>query len=189
MRTFIAVDIFQAAKDGLERTVSGLREMGLGDVRWVQLQGIHLTLKFLGEIDDAMVQPILAAAERSCHGTGSFELTLSGLGCFPNSKKPRVIWAGLEGDIEALIQLQARLDQELHLSCSFKREDRPFRPHLTLARVRDIASDKDRRSVGERIDAVPLPTDIRWTVSQINLIHSTLTPQGAKYRTLGSVML
>jgi len=163
--------------------------MGLANLRWVQPQGIHLTLKFLGEIDQGLVSSVLSAVERSCQGSGPFELSLFELGCFPNSKTPKTIWAGLGTDLEALNLLQARLDQELHNTCNFKKETRPFKPHLTLARVRDGATNEDRRRVGEGIDAFPPPPRVNWSVSQINLIHSTLTPQGAKHRTLGSVTL
>ncbi len=189
MRTFIAADIPDEAREGLALFLSQLRTIGLEKLRWVQPEAMHLTLKFLGEIDQEKVGRVLAAMSESCNGASTFGLSTGGLGCFPNRRSPQVVWLGLEGDMEPLGVLQAKLDGELHNTAGLPLENRPFRPHLTLARVRRGASEAERRQIWEGIEATPPPEVITWQVPQLSLVHSTLLPQGPQYRTLGSAPL
>ena len=189
MRTFISADIPEAARQGLALFMAQLRDMEIEKLRWVQPEAVHLTLKFLGEIEQEKVGPVVAAMGKACQGESPFVLFTGGLGCFPNRRSPQVVWLGLEGDTEALGQFQARLDGELHRSAGLPLEGRPFRPHLTLARVRRGASETERRQIWEAMEAMPPPETMTWQVSQLSLIHSTLLPQGPQYRTLGSAPL
>ena len=189
MRTFISADIPDDAREGLASFLAQLRTIDLEKLRWVQPEAMHLTLKFLGEIDQDKVGPVLAAMKESCDGASPFALSTGGLGCFPNRRSPQVIWLGLEGDMEALGLLQAMLDGELLNTAGLPLEVRPFSPHLTLARVRRGASEAERRQIWERVEATPPPEPIAWQVSQLTLVHSTLLPQGPQYRTLGSAPL
>ncbi len=189
MRTFIAADMSDEARDGLASFLSQLRAVELEKLRWVQPEAVHLTLKFLGEIEQERVGPVLSAVKESCVGASPFGLSTGGLGCFPNRRSPQVVWLGLEGDMEALSELQAKLDGELNSTAGLPLETRPFRPHLTLARVRRGASETDRRQIWEAVEASPPPEPIIWQVSRLSLVHSTLLPQGPQYRTLGSASL
>lgn len=189
MRTFIAADMPSAAREGLALFLAQLRSLEIDKLRWVQPEAVHLTLKFLGEIDQERVGPVLSAMKESCDGASTFGLSTGGLGCFPNHRSPQVVWLGLEGDTEALGLLQAKLDGELNSTVGLPLENRPFRPHLTLARVRRGASETERRQIWEAIEATPPPETIAWQVSQLTLVHSTLLPQGPQYRTLGSAPL
>ena len=186
IRTFIAVDISPVAKVGLERLIQRLEEIGMGNVRWVKPQGIHLTLKFLGDVDPARVEEILKVVDVASYGTKPFQLALSEVGAFPNLERPRVIWVGLQGEMEALAMLQRRVEEEM-ASLDFSKEERPFSPHLTLGRV----GRNWRRRGGQGFDLSKLKVEeeATWRVEEVHLMQSTLTPSGAIYDRLGSVPL
>ncbi len=186
VRVFVALDLPATAKEILRQTVEELVKVLPSGIRWVDPSGIHLTLKFLGDVDTGKVDALLTAMERA---TGAFEgstlpLILSSLGVFPNAREPRVLWAGVEGDLEALGRLQTLVDQEL-AELGFARERRPFRPHLTLARVRDQVSQHERRRIGEAVGQASLAGKHGWESQEIHLIRSTLTPNGAIYDSIG----
>jgi 2'-5' RNA ligase len=190
IRVFIALDIPQDAKDVLAETIRQLRSVIPSGVHWVDPQGIHLTLKFLGNVDSSVVNDLLGAmkmASQNYHGP-KFSLSLAGLGLFPNEKQPRVLWAGTDGDIESLRDLQTLVD-EATSRLGFSREKRPFRPHLTLGRVQDGVSQGPRRFIGEAVVKTQLSSTPAWEVDTLHLIRSTLTPQGAIYASLGAVPL
>lgn len=189
IRAFIAVDISHEARQVLSETVERLREQDISGVRWVRSEGIHLTVKFLGDIEDSTVDKVLSAMERGIGETMLFNLALSELGAFPSLASPRVIWVGLSGEIDLLNRLHADIDREVSTIEGFSRESRAFAPHLTLGRMRDHVSGEQRRKAGKAIADVPLGVEVGWEVSQVNLIQSTLTPSGAVYRMLGSCLL
>ena len=189
MRTFISADIPDQEREGLGLFLSRLRDMKLEWLRWVQPEAVHLTLKFLGEIDEDNIGPVLAAMGRACEGESPFRLSTGEMGCFPHRRSPQVVWLGLNGAMEALGRLQAKLDESVHRGARLPLETHSFRPHLTLARVRRGASETERRQIWERIEATPPPEPITWQVSQLSLIHSTLLPKGPQYRTLGLAAL
>ncbi len=148
--------------------------------------GIHLTLKFLGDVGTGRVDSLLEAMDKA---TGEFEyrsfpLSLSGLGVFPSAREPRVLWAGVEGDLEALGRLQILMDEALY-ELGFARELRRFRPHLTLGRVRDRVSQPERRRIGEVVRKARLAGAHNWEAGEIHLIRSTRTPGGAIYDSIG----
>ena len=185
VRVFVALDIPPKDKLWLTDTIAGLQKSLATGVRWVEPQGIHLTLKFLGNIDAALVDGVQQAMARAAVDAPRFNLCLSGLGAFPNERQPRVLWAGVSGDLDSLEKIQALLEEELS-QMGFARDRRPFSPHLTLGRVRDGASPKQRRDIGQAIGNTRLPLGEVWEVAEIHLIRSTLTPQGARYTSMGS---
>ena len=189
VRAFIAVDISQEARAALADVINGLQQQGVSGVRWVRPEGIHLTLKFLGEIDPGLVDGIMNALGRAAQGTGAFRLALSDIGAFPSANNPRVIWAGLEGELDTLKDIQEKIDREVHSTTGLPMETRPFTPHLTLGRMGNRASSDERRRAGKAMaEAGPsLPSlNVSWRVEGVSLIRSTLTPQGAVYDLLGS---
>ena len=186
VRVFVALDLPDLAKAILSQTVQELANLLPAGVRWVDPAGIHLTLKFLGDVDTSRVDSLLAAMDRTarrfeCH---SFALSLSGLGVFPNTREPRVLWASVEGDLGSLVRLQELMDEALS-EVGFARERRPFRPHLTLGRVRDQVSMSERKRVGEVVRQARLAAGHNWEAREIHLIRSTLTPGGAIYDSIG----
>jgi len=179
MRLFIALQLPQPVKDALADAQARLSGHAL---RPVDPAAMHLTLQFLGEADAALVPPLLAGL--AAIPTPPIRLRLDGVGAFPNPRRARVVWAGVAGDTAALADLQ-RAVLAVSAPLGFSPEERPFRAHLTLARVRQDARPEQLRALGEALLAAPPPPPIPWDAGRPALIHSTLTPRGAVYRELG----
>ena len=190
VRVFVALDLPVPAKEVLRQAVADLQSELPQGIRWVRPEGVHLTLKFLGDVASARVTDIQQAMERASRefGPATFRLALSGLGVFPNPREPRVLWAGVTGDMDALGHFQILVDESLE-AVGFERERRRFRPHLTLGRVRDQVSPAERRRVGQVMQQAALPRKVAWQVGEVHLIRSTLTPGGAIYDSIGSASL
>lgn len=170
VRAFISLAISTEARAALAEVIERLRQQtDFSAVRWVKPEVVHLTIKFLGEIPETEVQTVFGAAERAVQGTGAMTLTLSGIGAFPNLRNPKILWIGLGGDSGRLKALHKRIDQEINSVSGFPLEKRDFSPHLTLARVRDTASNDQRRRIGQALSEVTLETEICWRVSEVNL--------------------
>ena len=197
VRLFIALDLPPAAKGSLGATAAQLKAVIPSGVRWVDPAGVHLTLKFLGDTDTGLVEPILAAMQPGAgvSGAAAFPLQLSGLGVLPNYREPRSLWAGVGGDLDALGRLQRRVDEAL-ARLGFPPERRPFRPHLTLGRVQGSVSTATRREIGETLATqfAILKSNHRepehaWQATEMHLIQSRRTHQGAIYTSLGTAPL
>lgn len=179
IRAFIAIDVPEEVKQVLSQIQEELKQTRAA-VRWVKTDSIHLTLKFLGNIDPSRIEPIAAAAAEAVKNEPPLTLELGGLGAFPNLRNPRVVWIGIRGEVERLCRIQARLEQGLE-ALGFPREERPFRPHLTLGRVKD-----KRRSCAlmESLTALPVPEGNSFDAKEIILYKSDLRPTGAIYTKL-----
>ena len=188
LRVFIALSIPPPAKFELEKVVQHLAAQVPNGVRWVSLDGIHLTLKFLGNIDPAQVEDITEAMTRGSLGTPPFKMFLSGLGTFPNQKRPRIIWAGVQGDLDSVGKLQAGIEAEVS-GLGFPREKRPFTPHLTLGRVREQVGTGERLRMGAAVSSCSMGPSEPWLVESVRLVWSHLGPAGATYCDLASVSL
>ena len=188
IRTFIAIHLSQEARLQLSDTIHSLESEIPSGVRWVDPEAIHLTLKFLGDIDPALVEDVLLAMEQAASGSLPFHLHLNGLGVFPNQRQPRVLWAGLGGDLDVLGALQEKLETAMY-GLNFPRERRTFSPHLTLGRVRDGVSAVARQRVGAVVTSGSLEDADSWPVNMVHLMRSNLTPEGAVYSSLGSASL
>ena len=186
LRTFIALPLPAEWIALLEDVIYELDSAASGGVRWVRPSGIHLTLKFLGATDPALAPRILDGLLESVEGALAPALSLSGLGTFPNRNNPRVIWAGVSGDIENLADLQQRVET-LAVGLGWAAERRPFRPHLTIGRVRDRIPTPVRRRLVAAISNCPVPRLASWRPDAVRLYKSELTPRGAIYTNLGEV--
>ena len=189
VRVFIAILISPQARQALEDCIlqlSGLAPAGV--VRWVDPQGIHLTLRFLGNIPATAVDDVLAAQAAAAGVCPPFSVQLSQLGMFPNQRRPRVLWAGVTGDLEALQRLQQEVEAQLE-HVGYPRGKRPFAPHLTLGRVRERVSNTDRTRIAGAVSTVTLDDTGPWLVEEAHLIRSTLTPEGAIYTSMGAADL
>jgi 2'-5' RNA ligase len=187
IRTFVAIELPEAIQQGLARVQDQLKQ-GRPPVRWVSPHQIHLTLHFLGEIPPEELPAVAEAARIAASGALPFELEAAGVGAFPNLGRPRVVWVGLQGDMEALHRLQSRLTQEL-AARGFPPEDRPFSPHLTLGRVRPQARPQEARGLGQALAAMKPVLLGRWRVTEIRVIRSDLRPEGPLYTPLYLVPL
>jgi 2'-5' RNA ligase len=179
IRSFIAIELPDEVRRVLDQVQKHLRDSVTG-VRWVQPESIHLTLKFLGSILPEQVAAISAAVGEVAHGEPPLALNVSGIGAFPNARRPRVIWVGIVGEVERLGRLQTRLESAVE-SLGFQREERPFRPHLTLGRVKDPRRPPDlTRALAETTVPASNPFDVR----EILVYKSDLRPTGAIYTKL-----
>ena len=179
IRTFIAIDLPEATRQGLAAAQEQLKQCGAG-VRWVKPSSIHLTLKFLGNIQAALVEEIALAVAQEIRDQPPITLRPAGLGAFPSRRKPRVIWIGLEGEVQRLNGIQARVENALE-PLGFVREKRDFRPHLTIGRV------KDRRRLQSLVDAMAtldMEPFNSFDADEIILYKSDLRPTGAIYTKL-----
>ena len=182
LRLFVACELSQEVKEALARLQAELRPRHLERLRWVRLEGIHLTLKFLGETPADKVPAIERALAEAATGVGPFALSLGELGTFPDPRRgrPRVIWVGLSGELQPLAELQKRLETSL-AGLGFAPEERPFSPHLTLARVppEQVASLAPR--IQEAIAAVRV-SKVAQRVTEVSLMRSILQAGGAVYQ-------
>ena len=175
MRAFVAVDLPEEIRAALRRKQAAFRSVSPG-ARWTQPEGIHLTLKFLGEVAEPKVGEVLQCLKK-LDSFEPFAIRVKGFGFFPDGRRPRVFWVGIEESAKLLV-LAERVDKATE-SIGFAREERAFRPHLTLARFREPqAQPALQAAISQDVDQ-----DLgSFDVSEFFLFESKLSPQGAAYR-------
>ncbi len=177
MRAFVALNLPPAVREALWAATAAVRDQGL-PVKWVRGDGIHLTLKFLGEVEDERERELVAALARAAQGARALPLALGGFGVFPDFRRPRVVWAGIAPE-PGLELLQHRVEQEF-AALGFASEARPFRPHVTLGRAA-----RDARP-GDLAGLEPALGRLRFAetalVTSVDLMQSTLQWSGAVYK-------
>src|SRR3990170_647769 len=134
MRTFVAIELPQELTSKIDQLQAVLRKTK-ADVSWVKPQNVHITLKFLGEVKEEKIEEVYQTVEKSVVGIKKFQVSLQGLGGFPNLKRPRVIWIGVEKWKEILAELYPKVEEEF-FKIRFAKENRSFTPHLTIGRVK-----------------------------------------------------
>ena len=134
IRTFIAVDLPQEIKMDIDRMIAAFRRDSSG-IRWVKAANLHLTLRFLGDIPQQSVQGLAGSLKQNLDGFGPFDLVLSGMGGFPNLKKPRVIWIGSGDGTNRLIDLAGKVEDGC-IKSGFGKGDKKFSSHMTVGRVK-----------------------------------------------------
>lgn len=180
MRAFVAIELSADAKCALTALIQSLRNRRIDGLRLVRPEGIHLTLKFLGNINASRVPRIAEALAAASARHAPFRLTLTAPGFFPNADRARVLWVGVGGELRPLIDLQRDVDETL-AALGFAAEKRPFNPHLTIARMRDSAARADRRRAADALAAYPLPPGIAISANAVSLMQSDLRLGGAVY--------
>ncbi|PKB63575.1 MAG: 2'-5' RNA ligase [SAR202 cluster bacterium Io17-Chloro-G2] len=186
VRAFIAIDVPSEVRQIMAVTMRELADQIPGSVRWVDPQGIHLTLKFLGDIPAQDVEHIVAALKTPVRQVPGFSIHLTGLGMFPNNRRPRVLWAGVDGQLDTLTNLQQCVEGVLS-ELNYATERQTFSPHLTLGRVRERISPGARRRIIQAMSSASIPTSDPWLVKEIRLFRTTLTPQGSIHTSMGVV--
>jgi RNA 2',3'-cyclic 3'-phosphodiesterase len=176
IRSFIAVELPEIVRRQLEALALELKKSD-APVGWVRPEGIHLTLKFLGNISSELIEQIKPVLAGIGSRSGPFHLQPVGCGAFPTVKQPRVIWVGLTGDSEPLVQLQKQVETAM-IPFGFQPEDRPFRPHLTLGRVR---GRQHLLALQQMLLAQREFTAEAFDVTELVLYKSELRPDGARY--------
>jgi 2'-5' RNA ligase len=188
IRSFIAIELPRELKLSLVRLQDKLKPESRAPVKWVDPENIHLTLKFLGNIDSGLTGRITSALGEAIQGVPPFDIEVSGLGVFPNIRRVQVVWVGLAGEVAKLAQLQQRIETCL-VPLGFAAEARSFTPHLTLGRVRDYAAPDERQKLGQLINGIAFEAGCRVNVDAIHLIRSQLTREGPVYSKISTVSL
>lgn len=188
IRSFVAIELPDELRSMLTGLQSQMKSHTQSPVKWVDPSGVHLTLKFLGNVAGNRIAEITQTIEAASSGVPPFQLEVKGLGVFPSLKRVQIIWVGLEGDIAQLCQLQQRIESSL-APLGFPPEGRPFTPHLTLARVRERATPEERQSLGQFVASARFETVYRFGVDSVYLMRSQLTREGAIYSQIWAVKL
>lgn len=189
LRLFVAVESPPHVLDALEAVQRDLRAQ-LPDraARWVRPEGIHLTLKFLGDVPAAQVDGVSAGLGAAAEGHHPFDLQVEELGVYPNPKRARVLWAGVTGELEPLRRLKDAVEERI-APLGYPTESRPFSPHLTLARAGRHASRPESEAFGNLPGANDVGHLAAWRVESVALIRSQLKPGGAVYTRLAEAAL
>lgn len=184
IRSFLAIELPSAIAKGIERVQYDLKQSH-ADVRWVESNRIHLTLKFFGDIEEEACDGIMDAVGKAATDVKSFTLTIKGLGGFPRWKNPRVVWLGVEDGNGVLKPLYGAIEQYLG-KIGYPREEREFKPHLTLGRVR---SPKGKPELLKRMEGFLHVELGEFRVERLVLFKSDLRPTGPVYTELRALIL
>lgn len=194
MRAFVAIDL----TSGLRRQVESVQRRLMHQlatqklersVRWVAIHNLHLTLQFLGEIEEAQVSALTARLTAVTTRHRPLRLRIEGVGCFPSINRPNVIWCGVAGDLQALAHLQSDVAAAVR-SVGVQGDDKPFKPHLTIGRTQRNSTGSQLRAVGAAVAglaALPSHASTGETdrIDEVILYKSDLTPSGPIYTRLG----
>ena len=187
IRSFIAVNLPSELLNRIGRFQDDLREVVPGAaVRWTRADQIHLTLRFLGNVPEAALPELSDALRRACQTAEPFHLRALGAGCFPDLRRPKIVWVGLTGSNDALAQLQggiARATEQWG-----EREDREFHPHLTLGRMKQ-PDPRAARAIAQALEQAGNVALGEWQVEGVDLMRSDLSSTGPRYSLLTRVTL
>jgi RNA 2',3'-cyclic 3'-phosphodiesterase len=187
-RIFVASPLPEVAREAVEVLVAGVRasaDPGEREVRWVRLDGLHITLRFIGPTMEARIAPATEAVRAAAAASDAFEASLDGAGAFPDPVRPRALWLGIGAGAGELTRLTALVDREL-AARGWPPDDRPFRPHLTLARSDGVGTGS--RTAGRLVQAAA-GLDVRWRVDRLVLFESVTGGGPARYVPLAEAPL
>lgn len=188
LRAFIAIDLPQPIQEAIEKQTSRLRlAAGDGLVRWIPPQNIHLTLKFLGNIAASHMDFLKQLLHQTADSHQPFDVQIGGIGSFPNSKLPRVLWAGVHAPAD-LASLQKTIETGA-ARLGYEKEARPFSPHLTLGRVRQGIDPRDLQKISSALNGIQIGNIGSARVDAVHLYKSELRPEGSLYTKLFSAPL
>lgn len=183
LRLFVAAEIPANVRDALGELAGSLRKQVRGGIAWVAPDSLHLTLRFLGDTPRSLVPALSARLEEAVGSIDPFTLAASGTGVFPNDRDPRVIWAGLSGDMDALKALRQAVEGGMR-AAGMAADERPFRAHLTLGRARQRLAREQTLALQAALAAVELAGSVPFGVSEAVLFKSELRPGVARHTRL-----
>jgi 2'-5' RNA ligase len=183
MRTFIAIELPDNIKKEIEQLQAPLRRTE-AFVSWVKPSNIHVTLKFLGEVPEDKINEVFVASQKASEGVMKFSMGLKGMGAFPDSRRPRVIWIGTGSGEEELSHLAKRIEEEME-KIGFSREKRKFSAHFTIGRVK---SPKNTEKLMELVESSDFQTE-EIEANEVVVMRSQLHPTGAIYTPLKKIPL
>jgi 2'-5' RNA ligase len=181
IRSFLAFELPLEIETVVTRVSEELKKSSL-NAKWVKLGNIHLTVVFMGDVETDEIPAIKEEVGKICLMYDVFDISLKGLDCFPHMRKPRVVWVGLDGDLERMSRFRDALQERL-VPFGIKEEKRGFKPHLTLGRFR-----KPRRTSSEELELLSRygnVTSSTCSLTELGLFRSELKPGGARYTRLG----
>ena len=182
IRSFLAFELPEFVKEELSGLIRSFNR-GVSKVRWVKRENMHLTVLFLGNINEETIPAMAEDISDICERFSPFIVRMKGVGCFPNIRNPKVIWVGIDGEIERMARFYESLVMNLS-KYGIKQENRTYRPHLTLGRIKGNSNIRDRMvgmiSKGREI------TDKEFILQELVLFKSDLRPQGPIYTKLNS---
>ena len=187
IRTFIAIEL---ARDLRDRLVALQETLGRSapDVKWVEPPSLHVTLLFLGEVEDRDLPAICRAVQESVAGRAGFLITIDGVGCFPNRRRPRILWAGIGEGVQEVVAIHDALEPPLlDLGC-YRREERRYSPHVTLGRVRN-GGPVSTATLTRALDGQAGWKGGEQAVHTIHVMASELSPDGPAYTILARAPL
>lgn len=184
MRLFVAVNLPAEERAAIWRAAAPLREAAL-PVKWVPADGLHITMKFLGEVSEQNADKVGAALSEAVRAVRPFDVGLGGFGAFPDLVRPRVVWCGVEQH-PALELLANDVEQALH-PFNFASELQPFRPHVTLGRAKKDAQPRSLKRLGRDMNTIEYAGVI--PVNSVDLMVSDRGPQGVVYRVRHAALL
>lgn len=187
VRLFVACEVPDDVKEAIGETIEGLRKKSGPAVRWIKPEGVHVTLKFLGEVPAKKLPAVKLAIQEAVVGHSPFELEFSNIGTFGGREGLRIMWVGIAGDVLRLEALVRAVNAALAV-VGFEPERRPFRPHLTLGRVRDEIGTRQRAEIEVAVGKTDVP-GVNWRTSQVSLMRSKLGAGGASYEVLATFPL
>lgn len=179
VRAFIAVELDEKARELIRDVQTRLKSAG-ADVKWVKPENAHLTLKFLGDVPEKRLKAVIEALETLTAAASPIPTRLTRLGMFPDRRRPRLLWIGLDDAEGRLTRLAEAVETALG-NVGFKKEDRAFQPHITIARLR---SSHNVGALAETAAQLSIPCGINQSFASLTLFKSTLTPAGPVYESL-----
>lgn len=181
IRTFVAICLDAELRSAISAAAERVRKLA-PNVKWVAPDNFHVTLKFLGGISEDRVARVQAALDEVAREHSAFDVTIAGLGVFPNPRRPRVIWVGIENGREQLVALANAVEDRL-VKAGFEKEDKPFKSHITIGRVRE------GKPVGDLTEAIEKTSTDELGVQRVGSIvvmESVLRPEGPEYTPLST---
>lgn len=176
MRLFYAIGLGESAFGGITPIVERIPQRELIPVRWVRPATYHMTIRFLGDVEEESLSALVSAGERAARRVNPFQASLGAPGVFPDRENPRVLWFGLKEGADAVLALARAVNGELALAMALPDEEK-FHPHVTIGRT------KSPLDAGTTHDIMMLPgPSVAWPVSELQLVESELTNEGARYR-------
>lgn len=188
LRIFIAVTLPTNVRDVLQETIEALKSYGISGVRWTSKEHIHLTVKFLGNVKKWVLPSVLHRLNEVVLDTGPFHLKLEHLHTFPKGKSARIVWTGIDGNLDALLFLQDSIQEEM-VNLGFRKDSRNSLPHITLGRVNYNGTAKQRECIRRGVDILKIPGKAYWEVESIDVMESKLFHSGAAYYKLAQIRL
>lgn len=187
LRAFIALEIPASLQDEIHQQTAGLRASAGSSVRWVAPRNLHLTLKFLGDVSHSSIQFLNQMLTAEAAKYPCFSILLGGLGAFPSTKRPRVLWIGIQAPPE-LGMLQHNVESGA-ARLGYGAEERPFSPHLTIGRIRQTATASEQQRLRQALESSKIGQIGRAELAAVTLMKSDLQPTGSVYTRLYSAPL